>query len=437
MMFSDRSVHQITTSEISDLVTAQEAERQDLEFKATIDLDTNRDEACLEILEDIVAMANGGGGYIVVGISEQRGTNRASGFFPITSSEINRIHQKVSDWTVQHIEERIAGLELSVRKVGSSWVLLIHVPASGKPHMVTFQHGTKFTIRHGDRKREMKIGEIRSAFNDDYSDARLARLEYGLRNIGERLATSVKSAAPPANVFDASTARDAFITRSSVIEKSEKKLFWLAASPQNLSLEAVDLNAADVLRLLQLPPGQRSSGWNIQVVSGTPSYGTKGELRLGDGTQGLILYPNGFMEFLIDLDYFNHNESVEKFAESPILYPFAVVEFPVSFIRLYAEISKFISPAPDLIQITAGFFGISNARLFAGHPQSFAYGSAMYSKPPFPDSALIIEPPIKTPPKFKPDPVAYKLICEIYKRFGHSEDRIPFFNDQQESFDIA
>lgn len=439
MVFADRSVHKISTEEIRQLVASKESEKQDLEFKATVDLEADRTAVCAEILEDIVAMANGGGGYIVVGINEERGSNRASGFFPLSKAQINKIHQAISDWSVQHISERISGLELDARAISADgWVLLIHVPTGGKPHMVTFNHETKFVIRHGDRKREMTIGEIRQAFNNDYFGARMTRLEHGLRKVDERVASRIaRSIDLSASVRQATNANEAFATRFAQIEKLSRKLFWIAAAPRDLSSDMLDLNAKSIVTLLKAPPGQRYGGWNIQVVSGSPKYNSKGDLILGDDQSGLHVYPNGFTEFLIDLDYFNHNQDEEKFATNPVLYPFAVVEFPVSFVRLYAEVCKLFSPQPESVQFTAALFNIKNARLFAGHPQSVAYSFAPYQQSPFPEDNLFIEPFLKASPNFDPNVIAYQLIREIYKRFGHPQDHIPFFDPEEKTFSFS
>ena len=439
MIFADRSVHEITEAEIEALVSDRQSERQDLEFKANIDLAAiDRDALCMEILEDIVSMANGGGGYIVVGINEERGTNRASGFFPLSESQAHKVHQAVSDWVLQHIAERLSGFELQVRNVaGCHWILLMHVPANARPHMVTFNHNTKFCIRHGDRKREMSIGEIRTAFTSDFVGLRLTGLEQGIRNVEARIATATTTTAESLSkqIVLARTADEAFHSRCAEFETQSERIFWIAAAPTELNNELLDLNSQTIRTLLESPPHQRYGGWNMTVMSSKVNFSATGELHRGNDGFGLRLHANGLLEFSAPLAFFNHDQDEEKFKSNPILYPYAVVEFPASFTRMYEAVSALFDPGRS-IKFIVGFFNIKNAMLVAGHPESMIYGYAPFMRPPYKEQNLVL-PPITEKARFHADEVAKKLVSGIYNRFDHPVDHIPFWSDTEARFEFA
>lgn len=77
MIFDGKSLEQITDNEIRALVVDRIGEKQHLEFKATVNYKNNDEK--LELLRDIVSLANGGGGYLIVGIGED-GNGRAVKF---------------------------------------------------------------------------------------------------------------------------------------------------------------------------------------------------------------------------------------------------------------------------------------------------------------------------------------------------------------------
>ncbi len=68
MIFDGRPIDQITDDEVRALVSEHVVERRHLEFKLTVDHRDDNDR--LEMLLDISSLANGGGGYVFVGIRD-------------------------------------------------------------------------------------------------------------------------------------------------------------------------------------------------------------------------------------------------------------------------------------------------------------------------------------------------------------------------------
>ncbi len=77
MIFDGRPIDEISDDEIDKLVSEHYFERQHVELKVTVNyLD---DDEKLELLRDIASLANGGGGYLVIGIREDGAAKWARG----------------------------------------------------------------------------------------------------------------------------------------------------------------------------------------------------------------------------------------------------------------------------------------------------------------------------------------------------------------------
>ena len=108
MIFNGKTIHEIADDEIDALVQNHERERQHLEFKVTVEY--RDDEKRLELLRDVASLANGGGGYLIIGIRED-GEGHAVKYEPVEKAESIKksIQSLCQDW----ISERINGLEVN------------------------------------------------------------------------------------------------------------------------------------------------------------------------------------------------------------------------------------------------------------------------------------------------------------------------------------
>jgi len=163
MIFDHKSVHEITDEEIDALVRNHVQERQHLEFKATVNLRT--DDEKHELLKDVASMANGGGGYLVIGMRDD-GKGKAQTYASDLKLDGERVKRSMTNLCHTYISQRIQGLEVQSRIVKSHPVVIVRVPASDDaPHMVTFNETTGFYNRYSDGKRSMTVDEIRDAFS--------------------------------------------------------------------------------------------------------------------------------------------------------------------------------------------------------------------------------------------------------------------------------
>src|SRR3989304_6070729 len=177
MIFDGRPIDDITDQEILALVDQHVAERRHLEFKATFT--TRDDEDRLEILLDVASRANAGGGYLFVGIRDD-GRGRAQRWD--NPGDTAAVAKSIRASCLDHISDRIDGLEVGERVVDGNPLVIVRVPVSARiPHMVTFQRRTAFHSRYDDGKREMSLAEIREAFTADETMRRLSSIERALQ----------------------------------------------------------------------------------------------------------------------------------------------------------------------------------------------------------------------------------------------------------------
>lgn len=435
MIFADKPIDDISDDEIDSLVRDHTAERQHLEFKATVNYQNDDDR--LEVLRDIVSLANAGGGYVVIGVRDD-GHGRAQKYEPSLVKDPDRMAQSIHSLCLDHIADRIDGLEIRHRTVRGNNLILIRVPVSTRiPHMVTFKNHTDLFTRYEDGKREMTLSEIREALSHDFVALQLSRIEALLgglvasdqdrRQRAESL-SRLKSGIVPQfiGISNAETLVDV-MSRRFVDEVRNSPFFNMTATPDILRPDLVNVDREDVRALLNNPPGSRPCGWNMKARGQQIERFSEG-VRCGTKDyEYLELLSNGHMEFWTPLDdHFCWRQSSEEFRLRPRLYPYPVTEYPCTFLRLYRALA-------DAAQISCGFtvglwyLNVKGYALAPYAPQAYAGASA-----PFAEDHLVV-PPLQVGNDFVPDKVAYELLRVVYAAFGFEADAIPFFT-QGEGF---
>ena len=147
----------------------------------------------------------------------------------------------------------------------------------------------------------------------------------------------------------------------------------------------------------------------------------------------LKLFDNGHMEFWTPLDEgFCWRQSDEEFKKRPRLYPYAVIEYPVTFLRLYQSIIKKLNISKEF-EIIIYYNNLKGYALLPFAPGIIGFESPIninvYEKKDFTFKTDI-------PNNFLPDIEAYNLIKRFYKSFNLGPETIPFYNDQEEKFEF-
>ena len=193
----EKLVTEISPADIFDLITQQTPEDAFLDFKKEI-LDPRKPSERLDAdkadwVADVVGFANAQGGHILIGVDEDQG--RASRLKPSAGDQANRLAVQLRDLAIGNIKPGIAQLEVAAVEITvREWIVIARVPHSpDKPHMSTYNSGTRFTLRVGNRKREMAYDEIQKLFLAGPQQQLIVRFLSEIESINSRLADLEKT----------------------------------------------------------------------------------------------------------------------------------------------------------------------------------------------------------------------------------------------------
>jgi schlafen family protein len=441
MIFDGRPVGQLTDAEIRALVEQHMAERRHLEFKLTVD--HHDDEDRLETLLDVGSLANGGGGYLFIGIRDD-GNGRAQVF--ANPGDTARISRSIRDLCLEHIEPRIDGIELQERVVDGHSLVIIRVPVSARtPHMITFQEGTHFWSRYQDGKRAMTYAEIHAAFTEDLLNRRLSGIEQTLGNMsqagasGERreeLMRLIRAGDALARLSARTGNELSQVNADSFREMiGQRAAFYLSATPEVLDRHAVDVDRDDVRALFRQAPDSRLAGWIVTSRYADIERFAEGIRYRGHGLDvgALELLTNGHMTYACFLgETFYWKQSREEVARQPRLWPFAIIEYPLSFFKLFRAIGDIAGLQPPF-HVRFEYHNIRGHILPPGAPTEFGFIWGHLAAP-YPNQDLII--PATAGGQLQPQVITYTLVRDVYAAFGYGPEFIPFWDAARGSFQL-
>jgi hypothetical protein len=374
------------------------------EFKATAAL---REPA--NIAREIVAFLNSDdGGEVWIGLGEKDGVAVSVEAIPNIDREQSRLQNAIVDLVEpspvmgRDVVIKIIPLEASP----DSGVLLITVKGGPqKPYALRRQSSRAFLRRTGSRIREMTRDEIAAAFQDDAS----VKLD-AVEEVKKRIAEEMRKVADDGKF-------------------SGLRLVIQSASDVQLALDRSKLEA--LLRQPQLT-GNRRLGWNFASDQSALKPMASDGWKFGEvgKVQWLSIRANGRIEFNAVLERLFWRGAPNE------LWPFALIELPVSVVRLaQALFSKFSQPplnADASIVMALGLFQIGQCTLAPYSPQSIGYMMPL-SKPKkyveiSQETSFITDPPLVIPFSeldASPDLCAYALIRHVYRAFEYEEDKIP------------
>ena len=152
----------IDESHLKALVTNGVRKSRSLEFKAQLVWGTDSERR--EFLADISALANGGGGDLILGIKEDKGA--ASAVVGLDAFDPDNDKLKMENMIRDGIAPRIIGIRLlPVDLKNGRRVVIVRVPNSlNRPHMVVLKNWSRFYSRNSAGKYQLDVHELRSAF---------------------------------------------------------------------------------------------------------------------------------------------------------------------------------------------------------------------------------------------------------------------------------
>lgn len=440
MILEGKLLAEVTNEEIEILVTEHITERQHLEFKVAIEHKSDDDR--FETLCDIASLANSGGGYLIIGIRDD-GKGRAQKFE--TLEDTTRIIKSIQSLCLDHIKERIDGLEIDSREIKGNKIVIVRVPDSSRiPHMVSYKNNTHFVMRYNDGKREMTIGEIRQSFTENFFSRRLLHIEDGIKAI---LKTSEKeNRYEIIEALEKGAVSDLDIEDGYAIAQGATKRFMsktnttpflrLSITPIKTNRNLINVDSKEIRELINNPPGQRHAGWNMSDHYSSVNRFAEGIVRGNLDGPRLTLLQNGHMEFVIKLDYgFSWNQPESEYEKNPLLYPYPVVEYPATFYRLYKDLIG-ISKQDNSYIISMQYFNFKGYILRPYSPSSLGFKIPRIINKPFQEQNFL-SPLLEASPDFNPDVSTFELLKILYATFGHTSDTIPFYKEDEQRFEIS
>lgn len=165
MIFSGKSIQELTEADIRSLVEREVGESRILDYKrkmySSSDAD-KRDLAC-----DIIAFTNSNGGFLILGIKCDEEGNKP---VEVIGVDNNGLEARIESVCLDRIDEPLSnGRDYRIKIVPLAntdhVVPVIQIYESLRaPHMVSFQKQRYFYVRHGRQNRPADINDLRAIF---------------------------------------------------------------------------------------------------------------------------------------------------------------------------------------------------------------------------------------------------------------------------------
>jgi hypothetical protein len=209
----------------------------------------------------------------------------------------------------------------------------------------------------------------------------------------------------------------------------QKRFFRVTATPVNLGQISVDLDDSRLFGLLLQPPNPhgRRGGWDARPLPPLQrtSWGLENE-RIEFHHMKFI--KNGHLEFWTAIDhFFCWQQDAVEMKDHPRLYPYAVVEHPLSFVRLYRALADYLNVDGD-VDFQMQYLNIQGAILLPYQPESIGFMAPIDPIKPLVRERLLFQAK-RFRKDFDPDLAALELIKDIYYEFGYGREHIPFFDE--------
>ena len=201
--------------------------------------------------------------------------------------------------------------------------------------------------------------------------------------------------------------------------------FRITGTPSDLKAVASPSDRT-LIELLQNPPG-RESGWTVKPLPPLRRNALGFENDRID-FHHLKFIRNGHLEFWTRIDEsFAWNQDEASFKRHPRLYPYPVVEYPLTFCRLYRKLADHLKVHSTVV-FQMQYINVKGVVLLPYRPESIAFMHATQPIKPAERSRLVF-PKHYLPYNFDPDKASLELVEELYYEFGYGREHIPFFDE--------
>ena len=394
---------------MSNRIPIGQREGQRLEFKAMASL--RKPES---IAREVVGMLNAEGGEIWIGIGED---SNGIGTEIQAIPEIEQEHARLVDVLLDRIEPSPAADEITIQtrvlENGPLLLVEVHPRSDNAPYAMLRQSARLYLRRMDARNVPMSRDELREAFSRD-----LISNHQGRDRERESLRLFLEE-------------------RNKRIGSTEPGLLLMIRPTEPISL---DVQSPLMGELMTIPErtDNRRQGWTFINPYQGPQLDKEGIRTEVEKRIHLRVYANGTICSWVCMQQLNwsareHVYSQKGLDPSLAIYPFALLEYPVSMFRFASRVFRepilTASPVRNTTEVLAdlSLLGIEGRSLGPHSPDSIGYLTNEHAV--FKDgSALIRDEPIRFTMedlRTNPDRCALRLIRWIYQGFGYSSSEIP------------
>lgn len=396
----NKNFNEINERDVRSLIDHIVRENQNLEYKS--EFWKHNDEGTREMLKDITSIANAYGGYIIVGINEDKDG------LPVEITEVNNTEKerdRIISSCLANISPRLVGIKLKVISIDSKNILIIFVPRGIRsPYMITYKGLYQFWIRHDRQKSRMSVDEIRDVIlktENLYADIK--------KFVNER-------------------------KREILEEIGEKPYYVMGAVPlMTVKQEVVDVLNPNIRDMLKSPAEQIDDGFNFNHGSNGKLHCTLYGIWSGmEDYESTELFRNSYFEARVSLSSVRSvvvNDRIKRDGkELDILKfnPYAIIGYPTSFYHILMAFKEYLG----LEEPYVGFVSLYNIKGFCleEYPEECHSSFAPKSW-----NKQHLEIPLsRIPDLSNPSKVAKFFTDRIWQAFGWNH--APLWDEEEQKF---
>lgn len=397
----NKNFDEINEKDIRSLIDHSVRENQNLEYKS--EFWKHNDEGTREMLKDITSIANAYGGYIIVGINEDKDG------LPIEITEVNNTEKerdRIISSCLANISPRLVGIKLKVISIDSKNILIIFVPRGIRsPYMITYKGLYQFWIRHDRQKSRMSVDEIRDT---------ILRTENLFADIKEFVNERKREISE---------------------EIGEKSYYVIGAIPLSTGREeVVDILDHNIRDILKNPPEKRDNRFSFNYETDRRPHCTLHGIKVGiENHESVELFRNSYLEVRIPLSERGMilNDRIKK-GEKDItiqkLHSFAIIGYSITFYRILRALKEYLG----LEEPYVGFISLYNIKgvYLEEYPKEY-HPSFAFALKPWNKQHLEI-PLSRIPDLSNPSKVAKFFTDRIWQAFGW--DYTPLWDEKEQKF---
>ena len=205
-----------------------------------------------------------------------------------------------------------------------------------------------------------------------------------------------------------------------------KPTYRIFTVPEHLDRALINTRSPEVKEILMSPPGLRPNSFGYRGLSRTQLTPEGIEGAGITAEQELTLLENGYLELRCPLRnaLFQWYKEESGVSDADWLYPYAVLEMPLSFLKVAKVLYELANIRTDL-RLRQEYRNVAGFALPSGHPGNPFFGRDLRSF----EGEHIASREVHLSLDYKPGRVVRELVEEVYAYFGYGANAIPLIED--------